>query len=60
MDSTLVKFVILKIRNLVEPTISDDQVWGTADSKDYPATINQFDRFRNGQRERYSGHVRGG
>ncbi len=45
MDSTLVKFVILNIRNLVEPTISDDQVWGTADSKGCPATIDQLDRL---------------
>ena len=45
MDSTLVKFVILNIRNLVEPTISDDQVWGTADSKGSPATIDQLDRL---------------
>ncbi len=45
MDSTLVKFVILNIRNLVEPTISDDQVWGTADSKGCPATIEQLDRL---------------
>ena len=45
MDSALVKFVILSISNLVEPTISDDQVWGTADSKGYPATIDQFDRL---------------
>ena len=45
MDSTLVKFVILNIRNLVEPTISDDQVLGTADSKGCPATIDQLDRL---------------
>ena len=45
MDSTLVKFVILNIRNLVEPTISDDQVWGTADSKGCTATIDQLDRL---------------
>ena len=45
MDSTLVKFVILNIRNLVEPTISDDQVWGTADSKGSPATLDQLDRL---------------
>ncbi len=45
MESTLVKFVILNIRNLVEPTISDDQVWGTADSKGSPATIDQLDRL---------------
>ena len=45
MDSTLVKFVILNIRNLVEPTISDDQVCGTADSKGSPATIDQLDRL---------------
>ena len=45
MDSTLVKFVILNIRNLVEPTISDDQVWGTADSKGCTATIEQLDRL---------------
>ena len=45
MDSTLVKFVILNIRNLVEPTISDDQVWGTADSKVCTATIDQLDRL---------------
>ena len=45
MDSALVKFVILSIRNLVEPTISDDQVWGTADSKGCPATIDQLDRL---------------
>ena len=45
MDSALVKFVILNIRNLVEPTISDDQVWGTADSKGCPATIDQLDRL---------------
>ena len=45
MDFTLVKFVILNIRNQVEPTISDDQVWGTADSKGSPATIDQLDRL---------------
>ena len=45
MDSALVKFVILSISNLVEPTISDDQVWGTADSKGYHAIIDQFDRL---------------
>ncbi len=45
MDSTFVKFVILNIRNLFEPTISDDQVWGTADSKGCPATIDQLDRL---------------
>ena len=45
MDSALVKFVILSISNLVEPNIRDDQVWGIADSKGYPATIDQFDRL---------------
>ena len=45
MDSVLVKFVILNISNLFEPTISDDQVWGTADSKGCPATIDQLDRL---------------
>ena len=45
MDFTLVKFVILNIRNHVEPTISDDQVLGTADSKGCPATIDQLDRL---------------
>ena len=45
MDFTLVKFVILNIRNHVKPTISDDQVWGTADSKGSPATIDQLDRL---------------
>ena len=44
MDSALVKFVILSIRNLTDPNISDDQVWGTADSKGSPATIDQLDR----------------
>ena len=44
MDSALVKFVILSIRNLVEP-IGDDQVWITADSKGCPATIEQLDRL---------------
>ena len=32
--------------------------WVTADSKGYLATIDQRDRLWNGQRERYSGHVR--
>ena len=45
MDSALVKFVILSIRNLVEPNISDDQVWVIADSKGCPATIDQLDRL---------------
>ena len=45
MDSALVKFVILSIRNLVEPNIIDDQVWVIADSKGCPATIDQLDRL---------------
>ena len=45
MDSALVKFVILSIRNLADPNISDDQVWVTADSKSCPATIEQLDRL---------------
>ena len=45
MDSALVKFVILSIRNLADPNISDDQVWVTADSKGCPATIEQLDRL---------------
>ena len=45
MDFTLVKFVIIYIRNHDEPTISDDQVWGTADSKGCTATIDQLDRL---------------
>ena len=45
MDSALVKFVILSIRNLADPNISDDQVWVTADSKGCPATIDQLDRL---------------
>ena len=45
MDSVLVKFVILSIRNRVEPNISDDQVCVTADSKGCPATIDQLDRL---------------
>ena len=45
MDSALVKFVILSIRNLLELTINDDQVWVTADSKGCPATIDQLDRL---------------
>ena len=45
MDSALVKFVILSIRNLADPNISDDQVWVTADSKGCPATIDQIDRL---------------
>ena len=45
MDSALLKFVILSIRNLVEPNISDDQVWVITDSKSCPATIDQIDRL---------------
>ena len=45
MDSVLVKFVILSIRNLVEPTIGDDRVWIAVDSKGCPATIEQLDRL---------------
>ena len=45
MDSALVKFVILSIRNLADPNISDDQVCVTADSKGCPATIEQLDRL---------------
>ena len=43
MDSSLVKFVILSIRDLVEPTIGDDRVWIAVDSKGWPATIDQLD-----------------
>ena len=45
MDYALVKFVILSIRNLADPNISEDQVWITADSKGYPTTIEQLDRL---------------
>ena len=45
MDSVLVKFVILSIRNLADPNIGDDQFWITVDSKGYPATIEQLDRL---------------
>ena len=43
MDSALVKFVILSIRNLADSNISDDQVWITANSKGCPATIELLD-----------------
>ena len=45
MDSALVKFVILSIRNLADPNISDNQVWIASDSKGCPATIEQLDRL---------------
>jgi len=37
--------VIPSIRNLLEPTINDDQVWVTADSEGCPATIDQLNRL---------------
>ena len=37
--------MIPSIRNLLEPTINDDQVWVTADSEGCPATIDQLNRL---------------